>query len=265
MDNNLIHVVADTIRNAYDTRKTIPPVVGKIPVNDISAAYAVQQVNTNHWLDHGRRIAGYKIGLTSQAVQKQLGVSQPDFGVLFADMAICDSQDIPTEKLLQPRVEAEVAFVMAKDLSEDRLTVADVISATAYVLPAIEIVDSRITDWKISIVDTIADNASSCMFVLGNEPRLLRNLDLRTAGMTMICGNEPISTGAGASCLGHPINAALWLAETLVRKGTCIREGNIVLSGALGPMSPVRAGKVYEAKINSLGSVRAAFECEEEA
>lgn len=263
MDNDLVHSVADTIRNVYDTRMTIPPVAGSLPADDIDVAYAVQQVNTRHWLSRGRRVAGYKIGLTSQAVQRQLGVSQPDFGVLFADMAACDSQDICAESLLQPRVEAEVAFVMAKQLNRERLTVADVVSATAYALPVIEIVDSRITDWKISIVDTIADNASSGMFVLGNEPRLLRNLELRTAGMTMVCNNQPVSTGVGASCLGHPINATLWLAETLVRMGTCINEGDIVLSGALGPMIPAASGKVYEAKINGLGSVRAAFEYEE--
>ncbi len=260
LNQKTIKALAGSIREAYETGKTIPPVVGQISAGDADTAYMVQAENTKIWLSQGRRISGYKIGLTSPVVQKQLAVNQPDFGTLFADMAVCDSEDIKIDRLIQPRVEAEVAFVMAKDLSKEHLTVADVISATEYVLPAIEIVDSRIQDWKITIVDTIADNASSALFVLGNDPKLLTSLDLRTVGMTMSSDNEPISTGVGAACLGHPVNAALWLAKKLTSVGTYVKEGDIILSGALGPMVSATPGKVYEARINTLGSVRAVFE-----
>ncbi len=260
VDEENINAVATSLREAYETGKTIPPVVGRVAVGDTDAAYKVQAENIRVWLNQARRISGYKIGLTSSVVQKQLSVNQPDFGVLFADMAICDCEDIPVDRLIQPRVEAEVAFVMARDLSKEQLTVADMISATEYVLPAIEIVDSRIEDWNISIVDTIADNASSALFVLGNDPKLLTGLDLRTVGMTLSSDNEPISTGVGAACLGHPVNAALWLAKKLISVGQCVKEGDIILSGALGPMVSAAPGKVYEARINTLGSVRAVFE-----
>ncbi len=260
MDTKDIEAVARVLRKAYATRKAIEPVRNLLPGDEIDTAYAVQKVNTDYWVANERRIAGYKIGLTNPAVQKQLGVDQPDFGVLFTDMAVCDAVDIvPADMLLQPKVEAEVAFVMGRDLCDDRLTVADIISATEYVLPAIEIVDSRIANWQISIVDTIADNASSGLFVLGNEPKSLRSLDLRTAGMAMNCAGAPVSTGVGLACLGHPVNAALWLAKMLARLGTPLSAGDLVLSGALGPMVPALPGNVYEARINGVGSVRAAF------
>lgn len=259
MNNSDIALIAKDLREANASCKAIAPVNSRLAENDIAAAYAVQKANTDFWLNSGKQIAGYKIGLTNPAVQQQLGVDQPDFGVLFSDMAVCDGQEIAANRLIQPKVEAEVAFVLGRDINSEHITVADIIRSVEYVLPAIEIVDSRIANWKISILDTIADNASSGLFVLGNEPKLLTNLDLRMAGMAMTCRGEIVSVGAGVACLGHPINAAQWLAQKLASLNTPLREGDIVLSGALGPMVPVVSGNVYEAKINGLGSVRAAF------
>ena len=254
-----IRSVADSLFEAEKTGQAIAPVRELLPENDVGAAYRVQEVNTKRALAAGRRLVGRKIGLTAVAVQKQLGVDQPDYGMLFADMALADGEEVAHGKLIKPRVEAEVAFILGRDLDQEQPTVADVILATEYCVPAIEIVDSRIAEWKIKIVDTVADNASAAMFVLGCEPKPLRKLDLRLCGMVMECKGEPISVGAGAACLGNPVVAVLWLARTMARVGRPLKAGDIVMSGALGPMTPVGWGDVVEARISGLGSVRAAF------
>jgi 2-keto-4-pentenoate hydratase len=251
--------VADRLCAAAQTGQPIPPVRDLLPENDVGAAYRVQEINTKRALAAGRRLVGRKIGLTAKVVQTQLGVEQPDYGMLFADMAVADGEEVAHGKLIKPRVEAEVAFVMGRDLLTEQPTIADVIRAVDFCLPAIEIVDSRIADWKIKIVDTIADNASSGLFVLGCDPRPLRKLDLRHCGMAMESKGEPISVGAGAACLGNPLIAVLWLARTMARVGRPLKAGDIVMSGALGPMVPVAWGDVVEARISGLGSVRAAF------
>ncbi|MEV1002482.1 fumarylacetoacetate hydrolase family protein [Nonomuraea sp. NPDC050202] len=228
-------------------------------VDGLEAAYAVQSLLTERWLGEGRRLTGRKIGLTSKAVQEQLGVRSPDFGALFADMAVPDGAEIPAGAVLQPRAEAEVALVLERDLPHERHTVADVIAATAFALPAIEVVGSRIRDWDITLADTVADNASSGLYVLGTRPVLLREVDLRMAGMVIERRGEQVSTGVGAACLGHPLHAAVWLADTLAALGQPLRAGDTVLTGALGPVVPVRPGDVLEARIDGLGDVRAAF------
>jgi 2-keto-4-pentenoate hydratase len=192
-------------------------------------------------------------------VQKQLGVDQPDYGMLFDDMAVPDGWEVAAGRLIQPKVEAEVAFVLGRDLSEERITVADVLRAVDFALPAIEIVDSRIADWKIGIFDTVADNASSGLYVLGGMPKKLDGLDLRLCGMVMESAGEPVSVGAGAACLGHPLSAVLWLAKTTAKAGRPLLAGDTILSGALGPMVAAKGGDVFEARIEGLGSVRAAF------
>ncbi|MEU7018914.1 fumarylacetoacetate hydrolase family protein [Streptomyces sp. NPDC046385] len=235
------------------------PLRDLLPSGDLDAAYAVQSLQTDRLVAAGRRITGWKIGLTSSAVQAQLGVDTPDFGPLFDDMAVPDGAEIPWGAVLQPRAEAEVALVLGDDLPYERHTVADVIRATAFVLPAVEVVGSRIRDWDITAVDTIADSASSGVYVLGTRPVLLRDLDLRTAGMVLERRGEPVSTGTGAACMGNPLHAAVWLADTLARLGRPLRAGDTVLTGALGPMAEVLPGDVLEARIDGLGSVRAAF------
>lgn len=252
---------AQVLREAYETGKPCPPLRdGLLPAGDIEAAYAVQQAQVLRWtVADGRRRVGAKIGLTSRAVQESFGVYQPDFGVLFADMAVPDGGEVDLARLLQPRVEAEVAFVLGADLADEQVTTSDMIRAVDHLLPAIEIVDSRITGWDISIVDTVADNASSGLFVLGTSPRRLTDVDLRLCGMVLEHAGEPVSVGAGAACLGNPLHAVAWLAQTMASLGRPLRAGDIVLSGALGPMVPVTPGAAYEARISGLGSVRTCF------
>lgn len=251
--------VADKIFEAHRTYRPVAPVRDMLPAGAIDRAYAAQELNTERWLAAGRRLVGRKIGLTSRAVQRQLGVDQPDYGMLFDDMAVPDGWDVAYGRLIQPKVEAEIALVLGRDLDSEHLTIADVIRAVEFALPAIEIVDSRIADWKIGILDTIADNASSGLYVLGAMPKKLDGLDLRLAGMVMENGGEPVSVGAGVACLGDPLSATLWLAKTMARVGRPLVAGDTVMSGALGPMVPAKWGEVYEARVTGLGSVRAAF------
>ncbi|WP_405638192.1 fumarylacetoacetate hydrolase family protein [Streptomyces sp. NBC_01178] len=250
---------AERLDRAHRTGTPCAPVRDLLPAGDLDAAYAVQSLLTGRRLAEGRRITGWKVGLTSPAVQRQLGVDTPDFGALFDDTAVPDGAELPWGAVLQPKAEAEVALVLEHDLPHERHTVADVIRATAFALPAVEVVGSRIRDWDITAVDTVADNASSGAYVLGARPVPLRDLDLRTAGMVLERRGEPVSTGAGVACLGHPLHAAVWLADTLVRLGTPLRAGDTVLTGALGPMAAVAPGDVLEARIDGLGSVRAVF------
>ncbi len=244
---------------AQRTRAACDPVRPLLEPHGIDAAYAVQHLLTEDALASGRRIVGRKIGLTSAAVQKQLGVDQPDFGILFDDMEYGSGQEVPLSRLIQPKVEAEIAFVFERDLDAERPSLGHVLNAVGYALPAIEIVDSRVRDWKIGILDTIADNASSGLYVLGGAPRKVDAFDLALCGMSLEQGGEPVSVGCGAACLGNPLNAVVWLARTVARIGRPLRAGDVVLSGALGPMVPVKPGDVFEARVSGLGSVSAVF------
>lgn len=247
------------LRGAAASGTPVAPVRDLIAAGGLDAAYEVQDANTRHYLDSGRRLVGRKIGLTSLAVQRQLGVDQPDYGMLFADMDVPEGIPISLDKVIQPKVEAEIAIVVGRDLPHPDVTTAEMIRAVEYVVPAIEVVDSRVANWDIRIWDTVADNASSGLFVLGAVPRKLEGLDLRTCGMVMEVKGEPISVGAGVACLGSPITAALWLARVMARVGRPLLEGDVILSGALGPMAGVNRGDVVEARINGVGTVRAAF------
>jgi 2-keto-4-pentenoate hydratase len=259
VDRAVIHKAAERLRHAAESGVAIPPLRDEIGAGGVAAAYAVQQANTEHWLHQGRRLVGRKIGLTSKSVQKQLGVDSPDFGMLYADMALYDGEDVALGRVMQPKVEAEVALVLEHDLGQPEVSLADLISAAAYAVPAIEIVGSRIENWNIKLLDTIADNASSGLFVLGAEPKKLDGLDLRLCGMVMERRGEPVSIGAGAACLGNPLNAAVWLARTMVKVGNPLKAGDVIMTGALGPMVTVAPGDVIDVRINGLGSVRAVF------
>jgi len=200
-------------------------------------------------------VVGLKVGLTSRAVQQQLGVDQPDFGVLFDDMEHLDGDTIPMARLIQPKVEAEVALVVGADLAGETLSWSEFLRGLAYALPALEIVDSVIQDWKITLVDTVADNASSALYVLGNQPVDVGRLDLGALGMQMGINGQTVSVGTGAACLGHPLRAAYWLARTMAERGQSLKAGQVILSGALGPMVPLQAGDAVHASMGALGSV----------
>jgi 2-keto-4-pentenoate hydratase len=254
-----IRQAADLLYNAAKTGVPCAPVRTLLAEGDLDGAYAVQAINTERAVSAGRRLVGRKIGLTSLAVQKQLGVGQPDYGMLFADMARGEAQDIALSDILQPKVEAEIAFVLEHDLKGEQLTLADLFRAIAFAVPAVEIVGSRVAAWDIRITDTIADNASSGLYVLGSRPVKLTEFDPRLCGMVMEKAGEPVSVGAGAACLGSPLNAALWLAQVMARAGQPLHAGDTILSGALGPMVAVQPGDVFDVRIEGLGSVRAAF------
>ncbi|MFE9925367.1 2-keto-4-pentenoate hydratase [Streptomyces sp. NPDC005774] len=250
---------ADILKQAARTGVTCPPVRTLLDADDIDTAYEVQRLNVRRSLTDGRRIVGRKIGLTSPAVQKQLGVDQPDFGALLSDMAVPDGGTVPARRLLQPKVEAEVALVLGADLPFVGPTVADVLRAVDFALPALEIVDSRISGWDISIVDTVCDNASSGLFVLGGTPVPLTAVNLRDVRMTLLRNEEEVSSGSGRDCLGGPLNAAVWLADVLAAAGDPLRAGDIVLTGALGPMAVAAPGDHFDADISGLGSVQVSF------
>lgn len=258
-NERIIAALAERLREAEASGRAIAPIRDEIGNGGAAMAYAIQAANTRYYMDTGRRISGRKIGLTAKAVQKQLGVDSPDYGMLYADMEVLDSEDIAWSRLMQPRVEAEIALVLDDDLDGEQLTLPEVISAVAYALPAIEVVGSRIENWNIRLVDTIADNASSGLYVLGATPVGVADVDWKMCGMVMERRGEQISLGAGAACLGNPLHAALWLARTMVAVGAPLRAGDTIMTGALGPMAPVAPGDVVEARINGLGAVRAVF------
>ncbi|RZF63502.1 2-keto-4-pentenoate hydratase [Sphingomonas populi] len=259
MNQSSFDSIAAKLRDCYTSGRPMTPIREALPEASIEDAYAIQAANTAHWEKEGRTLVGAKIGLTAKTVQSQLGVDQPDFGHIFADMAVADGETVAPGRLLQPKVEAEVAFVMARTPDVARLTSAELIDCVAYALPAIEIVDSRIAEWNIRIVDTVADNASSALFVLGTKPVSLADLDLRLCGMVLEKNGEPTSFGAGAACLGNPLHALGWLAAKMAEVGRPLQKGDVILSGALGPMMAVSPGDSVEARISGLGSVRVSF------
>jgi 2-keto-4-pentenoate hydratase len=226
---------------------------------DLEGAYAVQHELAQRRSRAGARVVGRKIGLTSQAVQRQLGVDRPDFGVLFDDMDVSALSQVPMDGLLQPRVEAEVAFVLGADLDAPELDLDAVRAAVDHAVAALEIVDSRIARWDIAITDTIADNGSSGLFVLGDRRLSLAEFAPVDVKMQMYADARLVSEGSGAACLGDPLEALLWLARTAQRVGDPLRAGQVVLSGALGPMHAVTPGSTVRADISDLGSVAVSF------
>lgn len=251
--SDIHETAARALRNAY-SGGTITPMRQWLDPVDADGAYAVQTINTRFWEAQGRRIVGRKAGLTATAVQQQLGVDQPDFGVLFEDMRVADGGCLDPARCIQPKAEAEIAFVLGADLASLDSTPAQVAAAVASVHAAIEIVDSRIADWKITFADTVADNGSSAFFVLADQGLPIAGLDLEGAAMTMTVNGEVASTGIGAAALGNPLNAAAWLARTLAARGEPLKAGDILLAGALGPMVALNPGDNVEAKVAGIGA-----------
>lgn len=248
-------------RLAEATRTGVPcaPVRDLIGSTDITAAYAVQDHGIQARIAEGAIVVGRKIGLTSKAVQQQIGVDQPDLGYLFEDMGYAESDVIPMSRLLQPKAEAEVAFVLKEDLAEGDLDAEQIRGAVDYITAAIEIVDSRIADWDITFGDTVADNGSSALYVLGSERHTLDEVEPVEVEMTMTRNGEQVSQGNGAACLDDPLNAVSWLAHKAREFGDPLRAGQVILSGALGPMVAVQPGDSVTATISGLGTVTAQF------
>jgi 2-oxo-3-hexenedioate decarboxylase/2-keto-4-pentenoate hydratase len=251
-----IDAAAERLRTAAASGVPCPPVRDLIGRSDLTAAYAVQERLTATRLAAGAIIVGRKIGLTSKAVQQQIGVDTPDFGVLFDDMQFHGGDTIPAGAVLQPRAEAEIAFVLAEDLADGDLGYGQLRAAIAYAVAAIEVCGSRVAGWDISFGDTVADNASAGAYVLGPERRTLEQFEPKDVTMTMTIDGEEVSVGTGQDCLGDPVNAVVWLARQAREFGEPLRAGQVILSGALGPMVGVAPGQTVRTQISGLGGVQ---------
>lgn len=259
-EKTAVQAVADRLHDAHTTRRPIDSVSKTAGLElSVADAYQVQLINIERRLKSGRRIVGCKVGLTSLAMQRMLGVDQPDFGHILDDMVIRNGGRCATSELIAPRVEPEIAFVLAKALRGPGVSRADVLAATEYVTPALEIIDTRIKDWKIGLVDTIADNASSAQIVLGDQKTSPRDCDLRLVGMILEKNGQLAETGAGAAALGHPAEAVAWLVKKLGEFGQQIAAGSIVMPGALCRAIDVVAGDSVTATFDRLGSVQVSF------
>lgn len=251
--------IADSLYEARTQLTQIAPPRETMGLATVAEAQAVQDLNTKRWLAGGRRMVGRKIGLTSKAVQDQIGVDEPDYGVLWADYGFTAGDAVPISRFMQPRAEIEVAFVMDRAVADPQASMSDLMRSVAYALPAVEIVDSAISDWNIRLVDTIADNASGGGFALGTSPRRITDVDLRLGGAILSRNGVADSVGVGAACLGHPLAATLWLARKMATLGRPLDEGDIVLSGALGPMIPVAASDVFSIEIQGFEPFQIVF------
>jgi len=238
----------------------VAPVAGRFGPLTVADAYAVQLANIDLRRSAGDRVLGRKIGLTSLAMQTQLGVDQPDYGHLLASMGVANGGAVTTAELIAPRIELEIAFLLGRTLEGPGVTVADALAATEAVFPSLEIIDSRIADWKIGLVDTVADNASSGRFVMPSRLTPVRDLDLRLLGGIMEINGVLTSWSCGAAALGDPAACLAWLANSLALYGGRLEAGEIVLSGALDKSMPVKPGDVVRAEFDRLGSASVRFE-----
>ncbi len=251
--------IATQLLSAYTSGTAIAPLTSTYDGLTLEDAYAIQLLQIAELTRAGRTVAGHKVGLTSMAMQRLLGVTEPDYGHLLDDFFHLEHDPIPLGRFLQPRIEPEVAFVLKRPLRGPGVTVHEAIAAVDFVLPALEIVDSRIEDWKIGLLDTIADNASSGAVVLGSTPTPLDQVDLRLTGAVLRRNGVVVGTGAGGAVLGSPISSLVWLANTVGARGVTLEAGHVILPGAVCAMAPVAAGDTFTATFASLGSVTARF------
>jgi 2-keto-4-pentenoate hydratase len=251
--------ISNQLAVAAKEGKAISPISSDFPDLTADDAYKIQLMNINAKCDAGRTIVGKKIGLTSKAMQDMLGVDQPDYGVLLDDMVI-HGDSIERDTLLQPKVEAEIAFVLKQDLIGPGIEVADVLAATDYVSASFEIVDSRIKDWKINLIDTISDNASSGVFVLSEKRVPIDAIDLKTVHMRLYKNGVQVNEGYGSAALGDPAYCVAWLANKMGEYGVPLKKGEVVLSGALSAAVSAEKGDVFKAEFSTLGTVETTFQ-----
>jgi 2-oxopent-4-enoate/cis-2-oxohex-4-enoate hydratase len=259
MEQTKIEKYGAELHQALLDRKAVDPLTDREPDITIEDAYAIQQHMVQHRLDAGETIIGKKIGVTSKAVMDMLKVNQPDFGQMTSGMVFNEGEPIEAASMIAPRAEAEVAFVLDSGLQGPGVTAADVLRATAFVVPCFEIVDSRIKDWKIKIQDTVADNASCGVLTLGGVRKSPRQLDLALAGMVLEKNGEVVSTSTGAAVQGSPANAVAWLANTLGRLGIGLNAGDVILSGSQSPLVDITAGDSLSCSVGGLGSTSVRF------
>jgi 2-keto-4-pentenoate hydratase len=259
MDQQTREDIAEALLGAYSSGKPVDPLTGQYDGLTVPDAYEIQLLQVARWVAAGARVRGHKVGLTSPAMQRQMSVDQPDYGHLLDWMFWPEAEPIPLSGFLQPRVEPETAIVLAKPLRGPGVTVADAIAAVAFVLPALELIDSRIRDWKIGLADTIADNASSGGVVLGSSSAALSAVDLRLAGCNLYQNGELVGTGASGAVLGSPLKALAWLANTVGARGVELEAGQVILPGSVTASIPVGPGDTVTATFAGLGRVTARF------
>jgi 2-keto-4-pentenoate hydratase len=257
--SEIVNQFAKELREAEETKLGIAPPTSVKPDLTIKDAYAIQLENIYRKLEQGQKVVGKKIGLTSLAMQNLLGVNEPDYGHLLNSMVIENGGSVPMDKVMQPKVEGEIAFILKKELRGPNVTTLDVLQATEYIVPALEIVDSRVQDWKIKLADTVADNASSGFFVLGGKPMKIDEVDMKLVGMVLTKNGEIVNTGVGAAALGNPASCVAWLANKLSEFDIPLRQGEVVLSGALSAAAEAKAGDVFTARFAHLGQVSVCF------
>lgn len=250
-----IQALADALYSAERDRKPIPPLTETYPDLAVADAYAIQQAFVDHWVKEGGQIAGWKVGLTSTAVQKMLGVDRPDFGHLLDSNWVDEGKDVACSEFIWPKVEPEIAFILKSDLQGPNVTRDDVMNATDYLVPALELVDSRVRDWKIKLGDTISDNASCGRFVVGKARVAPGEFDIRVLGMNYLVNGELVSTATGAAVLGDPAAAVAWVANTLAPLGQSLKAGQLIMPGSLVAMVDAKPGTTFTAVFDRLGSV----------
>jgi 2-keto-4-pentenoate hydratase len=259
VDADSVDKAAGALLGAYASGTPVPPLTASDSGLSISDAYAIQLAQVAAWTSGGARVRGHKVGLTSAAMQRQLGVDQPDFGHLLDTMFLPEGTPADAGRFLQPKAEPEIAFVLGRPLRGPGVTVADAIAAVDFVLPALEIIDSRIADWKITLPDTIADNASSGGVVLGTRPVRAESLDLALTGCLLYRNGRIIDTGAGGAVLGSPVNALVWLANVLGARGVSLEAGHVVLPGSVCAAIPFGPGDTVSAAFDRIGAVSITF------
>jgi len=251
--------IARSLSRAHESHRAIAAPSETYPELTIDDAYGIQLLQVKAWVAAGAVVCGYKIGLTSKAMQEQFGVSQPDFGHLFRSTLLPEDTKIDASAYLQPKVEPEIALVLGRELKGPGVTVAQAVDAVDHVLPSLELIDSRIRNWQFTIVDTIADNAAAAGVILGAKPTKLDDVDLGAVECRLQVDSLPVLTGLGSAAMGTPINALVWLANTLGARGVAFSPGDVIMPGSLTAAQPVRAGTVARADFKGLGSVTAYF------
>lgn len=255
----VIKKLADELMQAEKLCQSVSPITERHPELSVVDSYAIQLEVVERKRKEGKKVIGKKVGLTSKAMQQMLGVNEPDYGHLLDDMKLESGSTVSIHSFVSPKVEAEIGFVLSEDLCGPHITYVDVMMATKYVVPTIEIIDSRVADWKIKLIDTVADNGSSAKVVVGNKLSCISEVDLRTAGMSLCKNNNLVATGAGAAALGHPAQAIAWLANKLSEFHISLKAGELILPGALSGAIAVERGDKIRADFGSLGAVSVNF------
>jgi 2-keto-4-pentenoate hydratase len=259
LSDDVRRAVADALRDAEVECAPIPPLRDTWPDIDVVDSYEIQLLNIRRRLQAGARVNGHKVGLSSRAMQEMMGVDEPDYGHLLSDMEVSSSEPVPTSRYCYPRVEVEVAFILGETLPGEGCTEEDVIRATEYVAPSIELIDSRVLDWNIKIADTIADNASSAGYVLGPERIRPEDVDLRAIEAVLVRNGEKVAEGRSDAVLGNPVTAVAWLADKVASFGVTLEAGHVILPGSVHRAIDVRPGDEFVADFTDFGSVQLSF------